>query len=142
MKIIIALLFSLSAAAQADSTTRKISIQLQARDIEYITAFLPPALEDFYDGAKAKFRVANPPNGNTLVQVDSVRLSELLIIGKILANNAAAIAGNVYSRYSTVLRAAGESYLVGKLNEIDTTIIQYITDKRLIGRVKLRRSNN
>ena len=140
--LVIAILFSLQSFAQVDSAGKKVSVSLQARDIEYIAANLYAEMEDVFDAAKAKFRVQTPPTGNTLVALDSITLTDLLLIDKILRNNADAVKANIYSRVNTSLKALNEIFLTGRLNRRDIEDTDSITALRKIGRRKLRKSDN
>lgn len=132
-------LFSTSLFAQVDSSIRKISISVRAMDCEFICSSISYEGEDFYDAAKAKFRVGNPPVGVTLVQVDSVSLESLLYIERVLRYNTFSLEFNVWNRFNTVLRAAGESYLITQLDRVDRSDDAVFLSVRGIGRKKLRK---
>jgi hypothetical protein len=145
VKITLVLSFSLSSLrgiTQVDSSLLKISFSLRANDIEFITAYFTNEHEDFYDAAKVKFRVVDPPGGITLVVVDSVPVYQLLAIALILRNNPGAVTANLYSRYSTVIRALGHSYIARKMDEGDNAVISTVPQMRKVGRFILRRKED
>jgi hypothetical protein len=137
--LLLAVFISITCAGQVDSSTLKVPVYLRAADIEFIAAYFTTEHEDFYDGVKAKFRVGVPPTGVTLVQTDSIPVSQLLSMGVILRNNPGAISTNLYSRYSTVLIALGHSYVTRKLAEGDNAVLSTFPQMRKVGRFKLRR---
>lgn len=139
--ILLLLLGPLLANAQTDSSSVKINVNIQARDLEYMAAVLPYSLEyeDVYDAAKAKFRVASPPSGNTNVAIDSVTVGTWLKIALLLQDNTIAVAANVYSRVEAVLRAKNNAWLTGKLNWYIADGTNYYNNLRAIGRKRLRK---
>lgn len=139
---IIAFLFTISSSAQ-DSTAINATVNIQARDLEYIGSFIynDNNAENLYDSVKVKFRVANPPTGNTNVSITATNADWIYIMQR-LKYDPTAIKLNCTQRVEAALRAAGQSYLVGKLNEMDNTAQSSYQNIRQFGRQKLRRSSN
>ena len=133
----ICIIISLQSFAQ-DSV--KITITPQVRDLEYIASFAynDNALENFFDSVKVKFRVQNPPTGNTTVSFTAYTQDWLLIIQK-LKHSDIALNANCASRIETLLRAVNQSYLTGKLDESDVDITNSFQSFRTFGRSRLRR---
>lgn len=139
-KIILALavLISLQSFSQ-DSV--KITITPQARDLEYIGSFIfnSNENEDLYDSLKVKFRIVNPPTGNTTVSVTGYTEDWLRVYNRLI-NDATALKANCTSRLGTILRAVNQVYLTGKLDDIDVADGQTFQTMRRFGRQKLRRN--
>ena len=135
---VITIALTMNCIAQTDSSAIKVSLSLRANDIEFIAAILNGE-EDFYDIAKAKFRVANPPNGVTLVTLDSTPVYEIMSIADKLRSNVIACSNNIWSRYNTVIRALGQSYIVTQLNEAEIALTNGLQEMRRLGRKKLTR---
>ena len=139
-KIILALavLISLQSFAQ-DSV--KITITPQARDLEYIGSFIfnDNSTEDLYDSLKVKFRIVNPPTGNTTVSISGYTEDWLRVYNR-LNNNATALKANCTTRIATILRAVNQVYLTRELDAIDIADSQTFQTIRQLGRQKLRRN--
>lgn len=125
-----------------DSSKLKVSVTLQARDLEYIgqIIFNRAEYEEMYDNMKAKFRVASPPNGTTNVTVDTV---ELWLWADLYNNlRGDSYARPTFNRFATAVGALGQSWLTARVDEIEA----YFTDRQnslqKFGRQKLRKSNN
>lgn len=125
--------------AQTDSSAVKINVNIQARDLEYITAILPYSdeFEDAYDSAKIRFRVANPPTNTTTVSVDSVTVGTWLKIDRILQKDYISVGANVFSRVDAALRAKNNAWLTGQLDFYITDGTNYYNNLRTLGRKKL-----
>jgi len=139
-KLIIILLFPFASYSQ-DSTV--ISVGAQTRDWEYATQFMynSTALENIYDSVKIKFRVANPPTGNTVVTISGYTVDFYNLFER-LKNDAVSIKNGCTSRIETLLRALNQPYLTGKLDAIDLADTQTFQTMRQFGRDKLRRRTN
>lgn len=133
----IAILFSLIASSQ-DSV--KVTITPQARDCEFIGsfAFNNTKLEELYDSIKVKFRVANPPTGNTTVSITGYTIDWVNLM-ELLKNNSVSLKSNTTSRVETLLRAVAQTYLTGKLDAFDTADGDLFSSFRQFGRSKIRR---
>ncbi len=90
----IIILFSLNSYSQ-DSTV--ITISPQTRDLEFAAQYLfnSTSLEVLYDSVKIKFRVANPPTGNTTVAITGYTM-DFYNLFVILKNDAVAIKANTW----------------------------------------------
>ena len=136
-KIILLLLISSKLVAQ-DSV--KITITPQTRDLEYISffAYNDNVLENWFDSVKVKFRVPNPPSGNTTVSFTAYTMDWVLIIQK-LKRDETALQASCTSRIETLLRAVGQSYLTGKIDGMDTDTQNEFINRRNFGRSRSRR---
>jgi hypothetical protein len=80
MKYIILLLLISSAASAQDSTTIR-NLPIMVRQLEYVTSQLinidNDSLYQVYIDLRPKFRIKNPPTGNTLVTIDSIPTVDL-----------------------------------------------------------------
>lgn len=148
MKILIlfiALSMSLTCLSQIDSGKVKISLQIQARDCEYIAAAAfekSNKFEPIDSVLKSKFRVASPPADNTNVTVDSIEVRVYRTIMQILRDDVKAVHKNVYKRLNDALTANGNVWIIDKINK-DFKIIDDPYDiVRLLGRKYLRKEQN
>lgn len=123
----------------ADSTI--ITIQVQARDLEYIASaiFNDNDFEEVFDSIKVKFRkVENPPTGNAAVQVSGY-VTDWTRIAIRLKGDITALSSNCANRVETVLRATGDTYLIAQLDQWDAAQVTRFSNMRQFGRDKLRR---
>ena len=136
----ISMLFCLSSFAQQDSSLIKITVSPQARDIEYISSIFynNNDIEDFYDTVKSKFRVQNPPVGFTTVAF-AATLQDWYVIFQRLINEPIALKSGCTTRIEALLRATGQSYLITKLNNINTSDTDSFQSMRIFGRNRLRK---
>lgn len=139
--LIFFLLISLTGFSQVDSSKIKITVSLQARDCEYLGSFVPfnENYEDIFDGIKAKFRVANSPTGNTVVQIDTVQIIQWINVSVKIRSDAIAILAGIHTRLDNALRAVNIDYLTNRLNVYATADTTTYTSNRNLGRFKLRR---
>lgn len=130
-------LISLNGFAQ-DSV--KVTLSVQARDLEYIGSFIfnDNSTEDLYDSLKVKFRVPNPATGTTTVSVTGYTLDWLSVANR-LNNDATALKALCTKRVTDLLRAVNQPYLTGKLDAINTADQNTFQAMRQFGRSKLRR---
>lgn len=135
--IAICVLVSFNSFSQ-DST--KVTINVQVRDLEYIGSkiYNITEAEEIYDSIKIKFRISNPPTGNTNVSVTAYTMDWLAVFAT-LKGNAVAINSNCTSRVESSLRAVGQTYLTNKLDALDTKYQDVFQNKRQLGRSKLKR---
>ena len=133
----IALMISIACNAQ-DSV--RVAVNAQARDLEYVGSFVfnDNSVENLYDSLKVKFRVANPPTGNTTVLVNGYT-GDWVEVYKRLYTDAVAINNGCAKRIGDLLKAAGQSYLTTKIDAIEQVDNQQHQAKRQFGRSKLRR---
>lgn len=140
-KLILLFLITVQLAAKGQDSTQ-ITIQWQARDIEYAGAFISqmPEFETLYDTVKTKFRVPVPPTGTTTVSVTAYTV-DMVELYKRLVNDATALQANSTKRLRDLLVAVNQPYLTGRLDAIDVVAADAFTNGRRYGRFKLRRKN-
>lgn len=133
-----ALLFSVISYAQ-DST--KVTINVQARDLEYIGSFSHAIdrFEELNDSIKVKFRVATPPTGNTPVSITAYTLDWVNLL-QWLNDDHIALKSNTTKRVNDLLVAINQPYLNSKITAIARLDADMYTEKRIFGRNKLRRT--
>lgn len=143
MKYIIVILFMIVSVVGKSQDSTNVTLSVRASDLSYIASMALNGIstEAIYDSMKAKFRVANPPTGNTLVPVTAVTMDWLLIYAT-LKGDAIALKGLCTSRLETLLRAVNQVYLTGKLDALDTADVNTFMVRILDGRFKLRRAGN
>lgn len=140
---LLSLIVSISATAQ-DSTKIK-NLPIMVRQLEYVTSQLMNVENDslfqVYIDLRPKFRISNPPTGNTLVTIDSIPTVELAnLYNYTLSNNDGLGYG---SQFKTTISAArvANSYL----NRLCTAYEQYWIDRMTVlrngGRFILRGKN-
>ena len=145
-KIILVFVFLCSLKSFSQDSV-KIQV-VQVSDIEYFAAFFSmDKEEDFFDGVKSKFRVANPPvDSATLVVIDSMFITDWLRIIKIMKTDQVALKANCTSRVETILRAVGNTYLNNQLDAYDAilavTYYNIFNNTRQSGKVRLTKKNN
>ena len=140
MKKIITILYiliSFSCKAQ-DSTV--IIITPQARDCELWTFFIynDNISEPIYDSLKVKFRVQNPPSGNTTVSITGYTI-DFINAFKRISGDQYAVKANTVSRIESLLRALNQAYLTSRLDAIVSGDTETIQTMRQFGRKKLQR---
>lgn len=142
-KILIAFLFlPLLCHAQVDSSTIKITVSAQARDIEFFTGYTfgNPAYELLFDATKTKFRVANPPTNTTIVQIDTIEAGTWLSLLNDLRQDPIAIQAGIINRIEAAVRAAGNTWVNNTLITGNAAQIAQAIGRRLEGRKRLRRN--
>jgi len=139
-KIIVGLFLALSFNSFSQDST-KVTINVQARDCEYIGsfAFNLNEVEEVYDSIKIKFRVEVPPTGITDVSITAYTVDWLKVF-QMIKEDAVSIKANCTSRIETSLRAVNQIYLTGKLDAIDVSDTDMFQAKRQFGRAKLKRT--
>lgn len=117
----------------------KINVSIQNRDAELIAALIPYSIEfeDAYLAAIAKYRVANPPTGNTNVAIDSVMVSTWLKIWTMLKRNPYAIGASADARVDAVLRAKNNAWLTAKMDAVIADGTAHYGNLRTLGRKRL-----
>lgn len=127
---------------QVDSSTIKITVTVQARDIEFFSGYTfgNPNYELLFDATKAKFRVTNPPTNTTNVTIDTVATGTWLSLLNDLRQDPIAVAANVFSRIETNVRAAGNTWLNNSLTSATAAQIAIAIGRRTDGRKRLRRN--
>lgn len=143
-KLLFILLFLPILSFAQDSSEIKISISVQARDIEFVSIFIAgnESFEELWDNIKVKFRQQVVPAGNDVVVMDTVSLQALLNLHGFLNNNAIAVKKNVFSRFDLILRATNQSWLISRINETVSHDDAQYSNLRLSGRNRLRRTGN
>lgn len=137
----IAMLISISAKAQTDSTKVK-GLQIMCRQLEYVTPLLMnpdnDSLYQVYIDLRPKFRIANPPGGNTLVTIDSIPTTELAnLYNYTLSNNDGMGYGNQFKNTIASARVAN-SYLDRLCTAYEAFWTERLQALRLAGRRLLR----
>lgn len=142
-KIISLILLAISLNGLAQDSV-KVSLTLQARDIEYLASISSKdGDDDFFDAVKHKFLVVNPPTGTTNVTFDSTMyIVDVLRVFTKLKNDPTAIKANCATRIETALRALNNVYLTGKLDALDVSDAQTFQTMRGVGRYKLNKKLN
>jgi hypothetical protein len=111
--ILILLLISSAATAQDTATVRNLRIMV--RQLEYVALQLVnidnDSLYQVYIDLRPKFRVKNPPTGNTLVTIDSIPTVELAALYNYCLSNSDGMSyGGQFKATITAARAKN-SYL-------------------------------
>lgn len=141
MKKILLIILILASFAARSQDSVKITIAPQARDLEYIAsiAFSDNALENFFDSLKILFRVPTPPTGSTTVSFTAYTMDWVLLIQR-LKTDEVAIQANCTSRIEVLLRAVGQTFLTGKIDDVDADKAGVFQNRRQFGRSRLRRN--
>jgi hypothetical protein len=121
---LLALLFSLTASAQADSTKLySYGVQIRANDLENsLPIFLSSeTYEDLFQLIQAKYQ-NGAPSGSTLITLDSVRNDALVGWYTYLMQLQTGMSGAYSNRIRTALKAAPTStFVISQCNSIDAT---------------------
>jgi hypothetical protein len=102
----------ISSVAFAQDTTKVKGLQMMTRIIEYIAPQLTLSMDNdslyqVYIDLRPKFRISNPPSGNTLVTIDSIPTIELAnIYNYTLSNNDGLGYGSQFKSTIATVRAA------------------------------------
>lgn len=124
--------------------TVKISLPVQARDLEFIASFLfeNPSLEDLYDSVKVKFRNGVAPSGNEVVSI-TAKSAEWFTVYESLVQNVVAYNNNVKQRVEALLTTAGttHTFIIDKLTSLSAYLETSYQQARQQGRRKLKRNN-
>lgn len=139
--ILFALLLFATVVKAQDNEETKVTVILQARDCEFIGLYVAhaPEFEELFDAMKAKFRIASPPSGTTVVTIDTIPIGQWLNVSAKLRTASYAIIGSVWARYDAALRTASNTFMTAQLNAMDAADTEVFTNYRLVGRAKLRR---
>lgn len=139
-KIILSVLVLISIAASSQDSV-KITIGVQARDLEYISAgiYNDNTVEELWDSLKLAFRVPVAPTGNTVVSVTAYTMDWIDILRR-LRNDPLALKLNHAQRVDDLLRAVGQTYLSNVINDMDAADIAASNRVRTFGRNKAKRS--
>ena len=134
------ILFVTSAWAQ-DSV--KVTIDWQARDIEYSGKYIcdMPQFETMFDTLKLKFRVQNPPTGTTTVTVIAYTVDWINLYSS-LNSDVIAVQNNIASRLKTLLQAVNQPFINTFISSLDTQNQDGQQNGRTYGRFRLRKTNN
>lgn len=132
-------IFATLSARSQDSV--KITVAPQTRDLEYIASlyFNDNALENFFDSLKINYRVPSPPTGTTTVSFTAYTMDWVLLIQR-LKTDETALQANCTSRIESLLRAVGQTFLTGKIDDIDIDRAGVFQNRRQFGRSRLRRN--
>ena len=117
-------------------------LQLQVRLIEYLTVnLLNPnndSLYQVYIDLRPKFRIANPPSGNTLVTIDSIPTVELANLYNYALSNSEGIGFGNLMKTSIASARTSNAYLDRLCLDIETFWSDRLTLLRTAGRKLLR----
>lgn len=132
-----ALLCSLTARSQ-DSV--KVTIQVQARDVYFISAGIwnDYASGELFDSIKLKVRIPSPPNGVTTVPITGYTMDWLNLL-KDLRNNPLALKRQHAERVNDLLRAVNQPYLTSKIDSLDAVDLNADGNAIQFGKNKSRR---
>ena len=139
---ITAILLFASFSMQAQDTTKVKGLQLRANLIEYliVNAMNPnnDSLYQVYIDLRPKFRINNPPNGNTFVTIDSIPTIELAnLYNYTLANSEGIGMGNNMKTQIASARLSN-SYLERLCAAFENTWADRLLSIRISGRKLLR----
>lgn len=139
-KLITALCLLITLGVKAQNDSAAVTIQWQARDIEYSGKYICdlPAFETMFDSLKLKFRVVTPPTGNTDVQVTAFAIDWMNLYGS-LNSDVIAVHNNVTSRLKTLLLAASQSNITAYINNSDFLNQEGQSNGRVYGRFRLKK---
>ena len=111
--ILILLLISSAATAQDTLTVRNLPIMV--RQLEYIASQLTniddDSLYQVYIDLRPKFRIKNPPTGNTLVTIDSIPTVELAALYNYCLSNSDGMGYGSQFKATIAAARAANSYL-------------------------------
>lgn len=110
-KIISLALVTFTLQAQSQDSTKIKGLQIMCRQLEYVTPQLMNPDNDYlyqvYIDLRPKFRISNPPSGNTLVTIDSIPTVELAnLYNYTLSNNDGLGYGSQFKTTISTARAA------------------------------------
>lgn len=130
--------------AQSPNDSVKITLSVQARDLEFITfsLFERPEYEDLYDSVKVAFRnKQNPPQGSTAVPITAIAADWFRVYQSLIQNELAWHSGTK-NRFEALLTAAAAShpFITDKLTSLTAYLDNSFTEARRQGRQKLRRN--
>jgi hypothetical protein len=144
-KVLLLALVAFTLQATAQDSTKIKNLPIMVRQLEYITSQLMnpdnDSLYQVYIDLRPKFRIANPPSGNTLVTIDSIPTVELAnIYNYTLSNNDGLGYG---SQFKTTIAAArvANSYLNRLCTDYELQWTERLLSLRLAGRKLLRGKN-
>jgi hypothetical protein len=140
MKKFLVFLFVLVTLHAYSQDSTKITVNIQARDAEYISfkIYNNYNQQELFDSIKAKVRVQNPPTGNTTFPLTGYT-ADFILLFDMLNNDELALKGGTTSRLETLLRAINQSYLTGKIDILQAADQANFGGCRAIGRQKSRR---
>lgn len=123
------LLLPLMAMSQQDSGKIKVTVIIKGKDCKFISNFMDASnrFDDLDSVMKAAFRVANSPANNDDVTITNIRLERISWIN------------NVYQRLDAVLRAAGQTWIIGKLDADAAVDDNYYTNLLQQGNLRLKK---
>lgn len=136
--ILILALFTAIAAKAGDSTN--VTIQWQARDIEYSASLIygNEFYENLTDSMRVRYRATNNPTAMQTLTITGYS-KDFIECLKALKNDICAKANNVDSRLKTLLNALNDSYINEKISVMDAgEQTRFITSKTY-GKFRLTR---
>jgi len=141
-KIILFTLVAFTLQAQSQDSTKVKGLQIMCRQLEYVTPLLMNADNDslyqVYIDLRPKFRISNPPSGNTLVMIDSIPTTELAnLYNYTISNNEGIGYGNAFKQTIASARATN-TYLDRLCTEYENFWQNRLQALRAAGRKLLR----
>lgn len=116
--LIIAVLFAFNAKAQTANDSVEITLSIQAKDVEYISAFI--FYNDFYenlvDSIKPAYRKLVNPTNTAPVKITGYT-KDFIEAVRMLRNDVCAIKNNVDTRIISLLSALNVPYINTKIQE-------------------------
>jgi hypothetical protein len=142
MKKVLAILLFLPFAVKAQDSV-KISVTVQARDLElmgFVCSFDQD--EEWFDSVKVKFRVQNPPTGNTQVTIGNIYTTDWVRAYSRIHWNHVAVKAGAVGRVSQALKNVNQAYLTSKIAQLESGDTTEYINLRSAGRLSLRKTNN
>jgi hypothetical protein len=130
--------------AQSPNDSVKITLSVQAKDLEFFASYLfeKPEYEDLYDSVKIAFRgKGNPPQGNTAVPITAIAGDWFRVYQSLIHNELAWHSGTK-TRFENLPTAAAAQnpFITDKLASLTAYFDNSFTEARRQGRQKLRRT--
>jgi Na+-transporting NADH:ubiquinone oxidoreductase subunit NqrA len=127
-----------------DSSSVKVTISLEAADVEYIYKHISfrEQTEDLYDQVKKKMSATPYPTGTALVQIDTITRVAWVFLYDIVRADAIAVDKLVFKHLTEKLVALNDPYINYRIVLSDTRVNKLFTDDRKTGREKYRRVIN
>jgi len=137
--LIIVLAFALQTKAQVSDSV-EITLSIQAKDVEYISAFI--FSNEFYDNLtdsiKQSYRKLNNPSNSTPVSITGYT-KDFIEVVRMVRNDVTAIKNNVDTRLISLLSALNVAYINTKIQGFtDADNSQYAYGRQL-GKFRITR---
>jgi hypothetical protein len=132
----------ISSAATAQDSTKVKNLPIMVRQLEYIASQLvnidDDSLYQVYIDLRPKFRIPNPPTGNTLVTIDSIPTTDLAAIYNYCLSNSDGMGYGSQFKATIASARAANSYLNRLCTEYELQWSERLLQLRLNGRRLLR----